>query len=58
MVEPKNVPRRTLNKWKELGPLDLYKLIEDGMVEIDSTKTVKELQDIKYNDKINYSVFG
>ena len=35
--EPEYTTEKSLHKWIELGPLNLYKLVDNGELEIDET---------------------
>ena len=46
------------DKWKELGPLNLYELFDDGKIEVDHQLQIKQIQNIKFNESIFVSKYG
>ena len=38
--EPEGIPGQTLDKWKEIGPLNLEELARNGKINFDATKGI------------------
>ena len=48
----------TLNKWKEIGPLNLDYLVNELAIEIDESSEIKEIVNEQYDNVLQRSRWG